>query len=86
MSEIPPRYTLGTGHVKFFFDKMLFLENRFESLVNEMFRRGYKPNFTDKTIFRNCDSKFYNDYIPTPEAIDINRQRIVERSVKKEKV
>jgi deoxyribonuclease (pyrimidine dimer) len=83
MSEIPTEYVLGPGHVKYFFNKMKFLENRYESLVNEMIKRGYKPNFTDKTIFRNCDSIFYNDYVPSLEAIELNRKRIVERSVKK---
>ena len=85
MSEIPPKYVLGPGHVKFFFNKMKFLENRYISILNEMVKRGYKPNFTDTTIFSNCSAVFYNDYIPTPEAIQINRERIAERNSKKKK-
>lgn len=79
MSEIPAKYTLGTGHVKFFYDKMLFLQKRFESLVNEMLKRGYKPSYTDSSIFIPSDMEYYNDYIPTPEAVSVNRQRIKER-------
>ena len=79
LNEIPSQYTLGTGHVKHFYDKMFFLKKRFESLVNEMLNRGYNPNFRDSSIFENCDKIFYNDYIPTEEAIRLNRERIAER-------
>lgn len=80
MTEIPSRYVLGTGHVKFFFDKMQFLEQRFESLVNEMIKRGYNPSYLDSTIFRDCPVEFYNNYVPTPEAIELNIARIKERT------
>lgn len=79
-SEIPTEYKLGTGHVKHFFDKMLFLQKRFEAIIQEMESRGYKPKFKDSSIFANCDKKFYNDYVPTEEAIRINRERIKERT------
>ncbi len=80
LSEIPPEYTLGKGHVKFFYDKMLFLKKRFESLVYEMLHRGYEPKHTDSTIFVIDNETFYNDYEPTEQAIEINRQRIKERT------
>lgn len=79
MDEIPPEYVLGKGHVKYFFNKMTFLQKRFESLVAEMNRRGYTTNFTDSSIFTNCDSRFLNDYKPTEEALKLNRARINER-------
>lgn len=80
LDEIPKKYTLGTGHVKYFYDKMLFLKNRFNSLVAEMQSRGYNPNFTDDSIFIPDDKTFYNDYTPTEEAIEINLARIKERT------
>jgi deoxyribonuclease (pyrimidine dimer) len=79
MTEIPLSYTLGTGHVKFFYDKMLFLERRFEALVAEMLKRGYNPAYTDSSIFIPEDRRFYNDYTPTIEALIINRDRIKNR-------
>jgi len=79
LSEIPSKYTLGAGHVKFFYDKMLFLEKRFKDLVNEMIRRGYNPNYRDHTIFVPNNLSFYNDYIPTIEDININKVRISDR-------
>ena len=83
MEEIPKEYVLGKGHVKFFFDKMLFLKQRFESLVGEMISRGYNPTYRDSSIF-NVEDRFMNDYIPTTEAIRINRERIKERLEKYE--
>lgn len=80
MSEISSQYLLGTGHVKFFFDKMQYLEKRFSQLTTEMLRRGYNPSFTDTSIFSNCPIQFYNNYEPTTEAIALNMARIKERS------
>lgn len=80
LTEIPDSYTLGKGHVKFFYNKMLFLKKRYEALIAEMVSRGYNPTFRDSSIFENCPKEFYNDYTPTIEAIEINRQRIKERT------
>lgn len=79
-NEIPTVYVLGTGHVKFFYNKMKFLEKRFESLVAEMLNRGYNPTYRDSSIFKNCPIEFYNDYVPTEEAITLNKLRIKERT------
>jgi deoxyribonuclease (pyrimidine dimer) len=79
MSEIPQEYVLGKGHVKFFYDKMKWLERRYTELLNEMWDRGYNPQFTDPSIFTKCDPVFYNDYKPTKEALKANRERIKER-------
>lgn len=80
LKEIPNEYKLGTSHVKFFYDKMFFLKKRFESLVAEMLLRGYNPSYRDSSIFNVDDERFNNDYEPTLEAIEINRQRIKERT------
>lgn len=79
-TEIPSQYVLGPGHVKFFFDKMQYLEQRFQNLVDEMIKRGYNPSYIDATIFRECSPEFYNNYQPTPEAIALNLARIKERT------
>ena len=80
LKEIPEVYTLGTGHVKHFYNKMLYLQKRFESLVKEMCNRGYNPKYTDSNIFSQCSPLFYNDYTPTPLDIELNRKRIQERT------
>lgn len=78
VAEIPSEYVLGKGHVKFFFNKMLFLKKRFESLVDEMLQRGYNPTYRDSSIF-DADAQYMNDYVPTEQAIQINRERINDR-------
>jgi len=75
-SMIPSAFTLNTGHVKFFYDKGLFLENRFNSLVAEMRRRGKDPKILsfDSQIFK--DHNFYNDYLPSERDLFLSRERI----------
>ena len=35
MTGIPNKFKLGTGHVKFFYNKLLFLKNRYIEIYNE---------------------------------------------------
>lgn len=77
IDEIPPEYVLGTGHVKFFYNKMQFLHNRYLALVDEMNKRGYNAKGELAHIFKV--EGFYNDYQPTDKALELNRIRIDER-------
>lgn len=79
MSEIPAEYTLGKGHVMFFYNKMQFVQERFELLVAEMLKRGYNPTYRDSSIFVPKSMIFYNNYTPTEKDIQLNKQRIQER-------
>ena len=36
LKSVPSRYTLNTGHVTFFYNKMKFLTDRYEILSNEL--------------------------------------------------
>lgn len=48
--------------------------------ICKMLDRGYKPNpINVKDLLDGIDPKMYNPYVPTDEAIKINRQRINER-------
>jgi hypothetical protein len=77
---IPKEYTMGTGHVKFFADKLLYILNRYHELVDEMRARGYKPNpIPDEDLLEGIDKSWMGDYTPTEDAIKINRARIEER-------
>lgn len=79
LEEIPKEYKLGAGHVKFFFDKFKYLYNRHRALRAELLSRGYNLSNNNSNIFKTVNSKFYNDYIPTEEAIKLNEDRISER-------
>lgn len=76
--DAPKEYVLGAGHVKFFYDKLVFLAWRFSKLVQECKKRGFNVQF--ETIPANrVNVSLLNDYTPTPEAIALNRARINER-------
>lgn len=75
--EAPGAYTLGRGHVLFFYDKLGWLADRHRSLVNEMRARGYAVNYPEPP---QGAEHLYGDYVPTPEALAINRARIKERT------
>ena len=77
IDEIPSEYVLGTGHVKFFYDKMQFLHKRYVALVDEMNKRGYGAKGELAHIFKV--EGYYNDYEPTEKALSLNRTRIEER-------
>jgi deoxyribonuclease (pyrimidine dimer) len=41
--EIPKEYCLGTGHMRFFKDKLLYIKNRHELIKKEMRRKCIIP-------------------------------------------
>lgn len=74
----PHAYTLGTGHVLFFYDKLKWLSRRHQHLVREMKARGYKPKFTASLAsqWKQIPAPYWRDYKPTAEAKSLNRERI----------
>lgn len=83
LKSVPKQFTLNTGHVKFFYDKGLYLSKRFTLLQIELIKRGYKidlkSSLDDENIYLNVPSSFLNDYTPTEEALSIIRKRIQEK-------
>lgn len=78
----PSDYKLGTGHVKFFFDKMQFLFERYNSLHEECLARGFNvKNIWPENLTK--DEFFWKNYIPTESAILKNRERIKIRMPEK---
>jgi deoxyribonuclease (pyrimidine dimer) len=76
----PSEYTLGTGHVLFFYDKLKFISDRYDSLCNEMLNRGYTCNRISKEqLHEGINKNMFWDYKPTEKAVMINQQRITER-------
>lgn len=78
----PADYKLGTGHVKFFFDKMQFLKNRYEMLHDECLKRGFNVrNIWPESGLENPE--LWKDYEPTEAAMLENRERIKIRMPEK---
>lgn len=73
----PKDFTLGTGHVKFFFNKLGYICDRFQSLKNEMELRGYKTNIEYE---RPDVPHLFNKWSGTEVANRIVVERILERA------
>ena len=81
-NDAPTKYTLGAGHVKFFYDKLGWLLARQKSLIAEMKRRGFKPTHDASTLMdraTKAGDTLWKTYTPTEEALTLNRARIAER-------
>lgn len=80
----PAAYTLGKGHLLFFYTRLAYLATRHAELIQEMKRRGYKPSFDGVTReqFPDIPENWWGDWAPTEDALRVNRQRIEERSRK----
>lgn len=75
----PSQYTLGAGHVKFFYQRLGYCSRRFFQLKAEMLRRGYKPAY-DYPPLVEVGTEWFQDWEPDPTALFLNRQRILERT------
>lgn len=76
----PPKFKLGTGHVKFFYDKLLYLKNRYEALYKECLNRDLNVTYFGNA-WEGVPPEFMNDYNPTREDRNIIKDRINERLV-----
>jgi deoxyribonuclease (pyrimidine dimer) len=85
MKNQPKEFTLGTGHVKFFYDKLLYLKKRYDSLYFECIKRGFNVTYYGSAwlfvpnMYSHLESMM-NDYIPTKRDVDIVQERINERN------
>jgi len=78
MNGIPDTFKLGTGHVKFFYNKLGYLLKRYNKLYTECKRRGYNvQNYS--AAWDNVPHKLLNDYNPTERDKIIIRERIAAR-------
>ena len=76
----PATYTLGKGHVLFFYNKLRFMVNRQQALIAEMKSRGYQPQFGDpEALLEGIDPCWIHDWQPDEAALAMNRARIAER-------
>ena len=60
----PKEFTLNTGHVKFFYDKLGYLRIRYESIYAECQRRNFDVQYYGES-FNGIAEKYMGNYIPT---------------------
>lgn len=74
----PAQFTLGTGHVKFFYTRLGYLKNRYEELYSECIKRNFKVTYFGNA-WDNVPKQLMGDYTPTERDKKIIRERIYER-------
>lgn len=80
-SEIPERYTLNKGHMKFFKDKLKYLRDRHKLLKKEMRNRGFKP--VKSIDLKRYPKNLHNDWKPQKGDYEIIIDRITWKINKK---
>lgn len=83
MASIPKQFTLNAGHVKFFFNKLEYLKDRFNLLADEMERRGYKADRSRAVAFDGFDEMWYGNWVATQRDAQIILDRIKEKKLQK---
>ncbi|MFD1806006.1 pyrimidine dimer DNA glycosylase/endonuclease V [Pasteurella oralis] len=78
----PDDYKLGTGHVRFFFNRLTFLKKRYDLLHQECKARGFDVQYIWPQNLP-IDKKLWLDYQPSEQALKINQARILERMPQK---
>lgn len=87
IEDLPEKFTMGKGHVKFFYNKLKYLYRRYAHIHLECKLRGF--NVTDYSeAFDVSEGKYgsdiqiglWNDYTPTKEDIALVTERLKEKS------
>jgi deoxyribonuclease (pyrimidine dimer) len=81
MKDIPEKFTLGKGHVKFFYNKLGYLKKRYEQIYAECLERGYNVTYFGNA-WDHVPKELMGDYLPSLEDIKIVQARIDERLFK----
>jgi hypothetical protein len=64
LASQPKCFTLGKGHVSFFYKKLLFLKNRYIGLYSECIKRSFNvQNYT--SAWDDIPQEYLGDYIPS---------------------
>lgn len=78
LKNVPSQFTLGKGHVSFFYDKLGYLKDRYVDLYNECLVRGFNVQNYEAS-WDGVPQDLMNGYIPTARDIELIRERIAER-------
>lgn len=81
LKKIPKSYRLGAGHVLFFYDKLAFIERRYQVLRDELLDRGVNITLKDSiSEYReSIPDVFYQDFCPSDDELKLSLGRIIEK-------
>lgn len=74
---IPKKYCLGKGHIKFFKNKLRYVQKRFEEIKKEMKKRGFKTNRS--LSLAGFNKNLINDWLPKKNDLKIIKKRLIEK-------
>lgn len=77
--KISDKYLLGTGHVIFFYNKLIFLQKRLNLLINECLKRGFHISLQQEYPLDAFNNEWLNDWKPDFEEINLSYSRISEK-------
>ena len=74
-------YKMGKGHVKFFYNKLGFLVDRYRELCTHAISIGWKINPIDSSILvRGIPGKYLGNFLPKRKDIFVNLERLIEKN------
>ena len=74
----PSEFKLGTGHIKFFYNKLEYLRKRYEEIYLKCGKRNFNVTYYGES-FKNLPIELMNDYKETERDRRILQERINER-------
>lgn len=77
LDGIPKDYVLGKGHIKFFKNKLGYLQERHKEISGEMLRRNFKVN--KKINVEGFGKEYFSFWEPKKKDFDLIKKRIVEK-------
>lgn len=78
LTNIPVKFSLGKGHVSFFYNKLGYLKERYIDLYNECLARGFNVQ-SYLLSWEGVPAELMNGYTPTEDDVRIIRERIADR-------
>lgn len=85
LKDIPKQFKLEKNHVKFFYDKILYLKRRSDALYIECLRRGINaPDYSD--CYKDIPQHLFNDWAETKESRELLKERINKRLTESKQV
>ena len=81
LTGIPARFTLGTGHVKFFYNKLGYLKDRYHKIYNECVARKCNVQYYGAS-FEGIPENLMSEYHPSSADREILIERIHLRGFK----
>lgn len=78
LKSIPKEFTLGKGHVAFFYNKLKYLKDRYEEIYKECKSRNFNVSYYGNA-WDDIPNQLMGNYNPTDRDREIIRQRIKEK-------